>query len=257
VRPIRFSFQPEEADFVELVGIADLHFGHAQHETYKAMKHRDYIAASPDRYCIDLGDPMENTLKSSVGNVYEQTMRPRDQRDYAYDWYEHIGGKLLGVCAANHGERSMREVDFSPEEWLADKFGAEYIHYQAVLAITVGDSRKGNQYLVHVHHGAGGAMTPGGIILKMQKSVLKMQGCHAYLRGHNHSWVHHVQTAFIPDPRHGKIREMSQHLINSGGFLGYDESYSDAKDYPLPTPGQVSLKMYLNEPRMEVTQLIY
>lgn len=256
MRPIKFSFQPE-GNYIELAITADLHVGHPQHQAYWAMKHRDYLLGSPDRYTVDLGDPMENAVKHSIGTIYEQTMRPKDQRDYIYEYYEPLGGKLLGVCASNHGERSVREVDFSPEEWLADKFGVEFIHYQAVLAITVGDSRKGNQYLVHVHHGAGGAVTAGGIILKLQKSCLKYQGCNAYVRGHNHTWIHQPQTAYVPDPRHGKIREVTQHLINSGSFLTYDESYADAKDYPLPVPGQVSLKMYRDERIMEVTQLLY
>jgi hypothetical protein len=257
VRPIRFSFQPQEADYIELVGVADLHFGHAQHQHYKAMKHRDYIAASPDRYAIDLGDPIENALKDSPGSIYDQRMRPRDQREYAYDWYEPISDRLLGICASNHGERSVRTADFSPEEWLADKFNVQYIRFQAVLAITVGDSRKGNQYLIHVQHGGGGAQTVGGIILKMQKTSIKTQGCHAYLRAHNHQWVHHPQTTFWPDARHGKIRKIVQHLVCSGAHLDYDESYAEGKDYPLPTEGQVSLKLYRDRPCVEVTRLTY
>lgn len=252
---IPLRFQPDK-DHIDITVISDLHCGASSFNQRKALKHRDFILAEPDRYCIDLGDTFDNTLKSSIGNVYENTLTPSEQRSWVKEYYRPMNDRLLAVCESNHSERSVRDSDFSPQEWLSDITGSAFIRYQAVLAVTVGDSAKGQTYLLHLWHGSTAAQTDGGLLNALLRLPVRVQGCHAYLSGHAHRWVHHTSTCFIPDARHRKVKHFEQHVICNGSFLDYDATYAEAKGYQVPTSGMANLRLYRDEFQIDVERLV-
>jgi hypothetical protein len=253
-----FQFIPEDSPYIEVVGIADLHAGAGTFNEKKALKHRAYVLETPDRKVIDIGDSSENALRDSPGSaVYEQISPPRRQREWVKEYYRPMRGRVLGVCASNHGDRSQRAADISPDELLAEFLDANYIRWEAVLSITVGDSRRGQQYNIFVRHSVGNCTTPASIINALQRKSMRNQGCDVYWTAHAHQFVHHPQVVTIPDPRHKKIKSLTQHLCCSDSFMEYDDSYAEQFNYGRPTPGQVSLRLYRDRHHVEVAQLVY
>ncbi len=247
-------------DFAEIIAGGDLHIGHRCHDKRRADAHRDYILASPDRYAIDLGDPIENNLKESPGSgIFEQVIPPREQKLAAKTYYQDIAkeGKLLGMCESNHAERSVKTADFSPTEYLCEVLHTQFIKYQAIFAITVGNSARGATYLIHVRHFAGGAATPEGVLRQLRLKSQKVHGCDVHLSAHCHMWTHGVQPHFECDARHSKIRRVETHYVTIGAFVLYDSSYAEGKDYDLPAFGMASLKLYRDTHRVEVQRLLY
>lgn len=258
MRLIQYRFQPA-GEYLEVVAGGDLHVGHPQYLHEKAKKYQQYILASPDRVTIDLGDPTENSLRDSVGSgVYEQTMRPRDQKRYVREYYRDIAGqgKLLGICESNHAERSVKASDDSPTEELCEKLQTEFIRYQAVLAITVGNSAKGFTYLLHVRHFCGNASTAEGVQRQLKSKSQKVQGCDVHLAAHCHIYTHSVEPMYMPDPRHGKIRIAEKHFATCSSFIDYSCSYAEGKDYTLPPFGMVGIKLYRDKRMIDVERLV-
>lgn len=259
MRLIKYRFQPE-GDHLEVVAGGDLHIGHPCFSLKTANAHRDYILASPDRVTLDVGDPVENSLRDSVGSgVYEQTIRPRDQLKEAKAYYWDIAeqGKLLGICESNHPDRSVKVADFSPTEYLCEVLRTEFIRYQAILAITVGNSAKGYTYLIHCRHFAGGACTPEGIQRQLRLKSRHVQGCDAHVAGHCHCYTHETEVVRVPDSRHGKVREIERHYATCSSFMEWDESYAEMKSYDPPLFGMISLKLYRDERKVELNRLTY
>ena len=86
------------------------------------MKENDHV------YAIILGDLLNNSTKTSVGDVYEEELTPMQQVKKAVMMFEPIKHKILGVCSGNHERRSykMDGVDLlyfmCAELGIADKF---------------------------------------------------------------------------------------------------------------------------------------
>ena len=241
---------------MELLVTTDLHKGSRHHMTEQAKKHRDWVADGPDRYTIDLGDATENGTRTSVGDaVYEQTMSPEEQLEAVVEYYRPLKGKVLGVCRGNHGKRTQNASGIDPDKWLAREMGCPYIMNEKVLALTVGDSRWGHQYLVFARHKICNASTPQGVIAAMTKNLGRIPGCDVYLFGHTHSYVYHSQAAMVPDPRHDRCRKIEQHMVTSGSFLEYEDSYAEECPFGIPTDGMALVRLWKTERKVEVERL--
>lgn len=257
MRLIPYTFQPE-GDSIEIVGVSDLHAGSTNFLPKKAEAHRKYILASPDRKVIDMGDSVENALHSSPGSsMFQQTCPPREQRLWVKEYYRPMRDRMLGVVASNHPDRSDREVDWTPDESLVDFLGCPHIRWEAVLSITVGDSRRGQNYLIFVRHVMSNSSKPGVILNSMVMKARAIQACDVYWGAHCHQYLYEPLPAQIPDPRHNRIRYMEQHFCMGDSFMSYDASYAEAHGYPYPTPGQVSLVLHKDQHLVEVKRLLY
>lgn len=250
-----FQFRPE-GNYIELVGIADLHIGAKTFNEKRALRHRDYILDHPDRKVVDLGDHTENALRDSPGNaLYEQKLSPSEQRAAAKEYYSPLRDRVLCVCESNHSGRSTRLADIGPDDMLCAFLGAPLV-VEGMLSVTVGDGRYGQSYNILVRHSVGNCCTPASIIAALQRKSMRVQGLDAICVGHSHQYVYYPQVAEIPDPRHKKVRVVTQHLCCSDSFMDFDDSYAQSGNYARPVPGQIALRLYKDRHEIEVVRLL-
>ena len=57
---------------------------------------------------------MNNATKTSVSNVYAETMRPREQKRKLVEMLTPLRDKILVATPGNHERRSIRDVDEDP-----------------------------------------------------------------------------------------------------------------------------------------------
>ena len=69
-----------ENNDIKIYPISDVHLGAAEHLTAEWDNFCKRILEEPNSYIILGGDLLNNSLKSSVANIYEETMRPREQK---------------------------------------------------------------------------------------------------------------------------------------------------------------------------------
>lgn len=264
MRLLSYAFQPEtlvdpeHGPYVELVGISDLHAGSYHFLEKKALKHRSYILANPERKVIDLGDSVENAIHSSPGaSMFQQAMPPREQRDYIREYYRPMRERVLGVVASNHPDRSEREVDWNPDETLVAFLDCPYIRWEAVLSITVGTRQYGQNYTVYMRHNISNSSKPAMILNALINKSRSVQGCDVYWGAHCHQYINEPVPCEIPDPRHRKMRVMEQHFCMSDSFLARDGSYAEQHNYPTPTEGQIALRLYRDKHLVEPKRLLY
>lgn len=243
-----------EGEYAEIVWTCDLHAGAATFDEKRARKHRDYILASPDRWTIDGGDTTENCLKGSVGNVYEQTMSPSQQEEWAEDYWQPVSeqGKLLGIVNSNHAFRSERESDYSSARHLARYLRVPFLGWSHVLSVKVGDNHK-RRYNLFVTHGASGGSSLAGktnALLKLKSIVAQ---CDVYLMGHLHDALAFSRPVRVPGK--DSIMEMTQHFAVGGSFLDWKHSYGEMKLLQPPDSSMVSVRLYQNTPKVEVSLL--
>ena len=69
---------------IKIYGFYDVHLGAAEHLEKQFMDFRDMILKDPDSYCCIGGDLINNATRSSVSNVFLETMRPMQQKRLMY-----------------------------------------------------------------------------------------------------------------------------------------------------------------------------
>ena len=244
--------QPE-GEYLELVTTADLHLGAQTHDPARAARHRKYILEEPDRLTWDVGDALENATKHSIGlGVFEQTLRPREQREAGREYYRPLAdsGQLLGVLDSNHGQRG-KDVDANAQEILAEMLDVPFLGARVVFVFHVGRF----SYSVYSTHGKGGGTATAGRIKVLERLRNQNQGLDAYIVGHFHSNIIVPFTCQRYEPRKFKLVPHIQYGAIAAGFLDYEGSYAEAEGYDYPIPGQVSIRMYKDERKIEVVRL--
>ena len=72
----RFEDRPD----ITIYPIADIHLGAAEYNESAWREFRSRILEEENSYITLGGDLLNNATKSSVSNVYEETMRPREAK---------------------------------------------------------------------------------------------------------------------------------------------------------------------------------
>lgn len=236
---IRIPLTKPYPQYISIIPIGDQHIGNPYSNIERAKEFRDYILQTPNTYTIDMGDDMENTIRDSIGNIYEQQYSPYLQHQESIKFWRPVAQakKLLCVIDDNHSYRSRNITDTRWTEDLCDKIGARYGGYGTFLNLRVGPQ----QYTIYVVHGRGSATTAAGKL----NSLIKMSNkCVAdiYLRGHHHSKVIHQDE--IKHLTKFGLQEHKRTFGITGSFLEWDNSYAEIREYPISVKGCIKLKLF-------------
>lgn len=221
---------PQTIKELKIEIFSDLHLG-SKKCNYELIKERiERVKNDPDTYCIILGDLMNNSTKTSVGDVYEEALTPMQQIQLAVKTFEPIKDKILGICSGNHERRSYKTdgVDlgwiFASELGLADN----YDYCACLLFIRFGDrGSHGNHlrmcYTLYMTHGDGnGGRTIGGKANGLQRrgSIINSD---IVVTGHTHAPLSFVESFFEVNYLDSVAVQKDQLFVNASATLNYEE----------------------------------
>jgi len=178
-------------DTVEIYGISDLHVGSKEFDEGSFIKLRREILEQDNRYVIMAGDLVDNAIKSSVSDIYQSTMRPKEQREYAAELLYPLRSRILVSVGGNHERRSTKETDTDPAELIMSKLGLEHLYRDNIAFVKVKAGSRTNHcvrppnYSICVLHGSGGGMLLGSALSRAD-GFLHSLGCDMLVMGHVH-----------------------------------------------------------------------
>lgn len=114
---------PKEFETVEIYPLSDLHIGDPKVDKRLFREFIKHILEKPNRFLIYNGDNMNNAIKSSVSNVYNEEMTPREQKKWLKENLKPVADRFLAFVAGNHEERTAKETDQSIVEDIAEYLG--------------------------------------------------------------------------------------------------------------------------------------
>ena len=235
-------------DTRELIPMTDLHFGSLTHRADLAEQAKEYILKN-DAWVFDLGDTIELATRNSIGaGVYEQTMNPDQQIDYAIEWYKPIAerGLLLGILDSNHHARSMRESGINATKQIARGLGVPYLGYSAFLWLRVGSQT----YSIWGHHGVSGSTTPHGKMAAVRKLGADVD-CDVCVSGHTHVIHHHEELRRRVNPTTKGYEKYKKHYVIGGSYVDYEQGYPQQANYTPEVLGTPSLILHGDKKRVE------
>lgn len=232
--------------YINIYPIADVHIGSKQFNKKAFNELIKTVKADPYGFVVMAGDILNNGIKSSKSNVYEEVIRPRDQKEYAYEVLLPIADKILACCGGNHCHRTNKEVDSDPLYDVMCRLGIPELYREngCIVKINLGERNKARQVSY------AGVVTHGTSKNKHDKFCMGIDNADFFISGHTH------QAEYTPK---GKIRIDTKNEVVT--LVGYKQivchSFQDYGGYALrseytpkaPTEFQ-KLKLYGNIKKM-------
>jgi hypothetical protein len=209
---------------LEVYPLADVHLGDPKtdEEMFKAFAKN--ILKEDNRFIIINGDLINNAIKTSVSNPYNEKYSPDEQKDMMTDYLMPLKDRILCMVPGNHEERSSKETDCHIIKDIAYRINKKdrYRENGAYINIQFGRDRHGRKlsYAGYIVHGKGGGKKVGSGLAVLQDVTLI---CDAdfYVMGH----IHHCEGGKLvylkPNSIWTKLERFERALVISRPWQDY------------------------------------
>lgn len=99
---------------IKVWAVADVHIGARECDLDGFRAFLSKIAQDADSYLVICGDVLNNCTRSSVSDIWSETMPPSAQIELSAELLEPVKDRILGCVGGNHERRSVRETDLNP-----------------------------------------------------------------------------------------------------------------------------------------------
>ena len=115
---------PRDYTHINIYGMSDAHIGAKESSLATLRAWVRTVLDDPYGYVIVAGDMINNGIKDSKTNVYEEVMPPRQQKRVCAEIFKPLAdaGRILAWIPGNHEERSARSVDDVNVQVIMEKF---------------------------------------------------------------------------------------------------------------------------------------
>ena len=264
---MRSDFDLISRDFekgpVVIYPIADVHLGAIEHQEKEWLNFRDMIANTPNAYIILAGDLINNNTRSSVGNPWDDTLRPREQKKLMAEMLRPIKDRILCCVSGNHERRSMKDADDDPTYDIMAKLDLEDIYRQnaAFLRIRLGlrNSFQKNTdcyrtcYTFAVTHGAGGGIYTGATVNRNERWGNVIDGVDCVIVGHTHKGTVTRPSKIVIDPNHNQVSIKDYLVVSCVSWQNYGSYAAQKMLLPTATGYPQALTLVERPKRIEVT----
>ena len=160
--------------------VADVHVGAREAAVGEFARWVDRIAAEHASYVVLCGDMVNNGLRDSMTNVYEEVMPPHAQIERAVELLTPIRDKILGAVGGNHEARTKRAADLDPMYAIMLMLGRGELYRPnfAAIRVVLERGKTKNRYALLLVHGKTES--------RKQKFALATEGFDAIVSGHVH-----------------------------------------------------------------------
>lgn len=217
---------PDNRD-ITLYPISDVHLGASEHMEREWDDFCRKIEETPNSYIILGGDLINNATRNSVSNVFEETMRPREQKKLIAEMLMPIRDRILCSVSGNHERRSGKDADDDPTYDIMCKLDLEHLYREnmAFVKIRIGkkdaDGMKNPTYMLTVTHGAGGGMLTGGSVNRNERFGYVIDGMDCLIVGHTHKPFVTQPSKIKIDPYNNKVDIKPFKVVSSSSWLNY------------------------------------
>lgn len=235
MKTIKISL-PKTVTSARILPLADLHLGDINCDIVKIKEMIKFAVENDDVYIILNGDLINNATKTSVSDVYSETVKPMEQLKTAVELFEPVKNKILCITSGNHEARTYKNDGIDLTELLARELDVadRYAPESAVLFLSLGVSSHASPkadrqtcYSFYVSHGYGGGRKEGGKVNSLA-DVSSIVDVDCYIHSHKHLPVVFKESFFRTNPIKKTVALVDKLFVQTSSFLkygGYGERY--------------------------------
>ena len=241
--------------------ISDVHLGAAEHNSEAWIDFVSEIACQENAYVILGGDLINNATRSSVSNIFEETMRPREQKRRMTEMLRPLAasGKILAAVSGNHERRSgARDADDDPTYDILCKLDIEDVYREnmAFVKLHFGDDGiagdRNPTYIFTVTHGSGGGFQVGSAANKAEKTGYYIDGCDCLIVGHTHRPFVTQPAKICINPQRNQVYLKPFKVVSMTSWMDYG-GYAMQKMLPPTSIAPQVIKLHGRKKKIEVT----
>lgn len=217
-----------ECKEARLYFVGDLHVGaiECNIKGWEAFVQR--ILGEKNSYICLMGDLMNNATKSSVSNLFEDTMRPREQKRYLANALAPLSERILCAVSGNHEFRSGKDADDDPMLDIMSKLDLEDLYRQnaAFVKICFGSREAGDRvkplqtYTLCCTHGAGGGIYTGAAVNRNERFAMIVD-TDILAVGHTHKGAITKPSRIHVDINSNTVTQKTTTVVSSCSWLAY------------------------------------
>lgn len=247
---------PQELEHIELHLFADEHIGDNHCDLKRLMQRIEYVAKTPNAYCILNGDLLDNATKTSVGDVYTQAFNPMDQLRQAVTIFGPIKDKVLAITHGNHENRTYKHEGINLSEMIAAQLGLvdKYTPTAALIFLRVGQGSqhihgRRIRYTIYTLHGTGGGRREGSKATRLA-DMAAIVDADIYIHSHTHLPMIMRQGFHRVDTHNSTVALVDKLFVNTAANLNYG-GYGESGEFK-PSSKETPV-IYLNGTKKEFT----
>ena len=212
---------------ITIFPISDVHLGASEHMEKEWAEFCRMIEGNPNAYIILGGDLINNATRNSVSNVFEETMRPREQKRVMAEMLTPLRDRILCSVSGNHERRSGKDADDDPTYDVMCKLDLEHLYRENMAFVKLrfgkkeADGNKNPTYMLVVSHGAGGGMLTGGAVNRNERFGYVIDGMDCLIVGHTHKPFVTQPSKIKIDPYNNKVDIKPFKVVSTTSWLNY------------------------------------
>ena len=229
LQPIIHKF-PNGQD-IKVYPISDLHVGSPQFDSKKWDVFRAKLISEPHSRIVLCGDLMNNGIRSSKSNVYEEVLRPSQQKAWLIEQLSPIADRILCGCSGNHERRTSKEVDQHPHYDVFEKLDIAHLYREngCFLIMRFGNEAERQRqagkdrpcYATVITHGTGGGMYVGSSANKAEQFGSVIDGIDVFVSGHVHKPSEMPVAKLVIDKHNSKVMEQQFRIVIATSWITY------------------------------------
>jgi predicted phosphodiesterase len=211
---------------ITIIPISDVHLGAAEHMAKEWEEFCRNVQSLPNAYVILGGDLINNSTRSSIANVFEEIIRPRDQKRRMAEMLMPIRDRILCAVTGNHERRSGKDADDDPTYDIMCKLDLEHLYRENMAFLKLqfgakdGSGMTNPTYTFVVTHGAGGGST-GGAVAKNERFGYVIDGMDCFVSGHTHKPFVTQPSKIKIDAHNNKVSIKPFKVVCATSWLNY------------------------------------
>lgn len=217
---------PENKD-ITIVPISDVHLGAAEHKAKEWTTFCTSVLNTPNVYITLGGDLVNNATRSSVSNVFDDTLRPREQKKIMAKMLEPIKDRIICSVTGNHERRSGKDADDDPTYDIMCKLDLEHLYRENIAFVKIQMGKTGANgernptYVLAICHGAGGGIFTGAAVNRNERFGYVLDGVDCLIVGHTHKPFVTQPGKIKVDPFNNKISVKPFKVVSSTSWLDF------------------------------------
>ena len=221
-----------EYEYMNIYPIGDLHIGSKYFKKAILQEHLEVIKNDSHALVILNGDLVNNSTKTSIGDIYEEVLNPEEQIDLLVELFEPIKDKIIGVVSGNHEARTYKQTGISILKNFCYRLGLIDVYSDVANAtfLSFGKSKGRDNvkqtYIIYNSHGRGGGKLIGSKANRVHNLSTIMPNADLYIHSHTHAPITFKDSYVSADTRNKGISLQNRLFVNTNayeGFGGYGE----------------------------------
>ncbi len=223
---------------IEIHTFADEHIGDDHCDMARLKERIEYVANTPNAYCILNGDILDYASRTSIGDIEAREFNIMGQLEKAIELFTPIKEKILCITNGNHENRSYRKEGIDISKMIAMQLGLVDIYSPtaAFIFLSFGHApnkhgRKNDKvhYTMYVNHGSGGGRKEGAKAIRLA-DMAGIIDADIYFHAHTHLPMTMKEAFFRVDVNNRAVIKATKLFVNTAANLEYG-GYGEAQEY--------------------------